>query len=338
VPATGWPEDGLEQVGTCPVCGDGGRRLLHAGLTDRLFGAPGSWDLHTCAACGSAFLDPRPTEAAIGLAYERYFGAERPLEAAELGRRRAVILNGHLNSALGYDLEPASRLGLLVPLFPKRRWRAEWSVRHLRRPPGSPRLLDVGCGTGEFLARMKTAGWEASGIEPDEASAEVARTKGLDVQHAGLGEARLENRAFDAVTLNHVIEHLHAPREAIERCRALLRPGGVLWLATPNIASLGHDRFGADWFGLDPPRHLVLFTPHALERLLREAGFDCIQRIRAYRADLTYPASKALRRGEDAIAARGASTASRLADLRAFLRPDRAEELTLLARAPGGGG
>ncbi len=134
------------------------------------------------------------------------------------------------------------------------------------------------------------------------------------------------------------MEHFHDPGAAVRRCLALLRPGGVLWIATPNIDSLGHERFGADWFGLDPPRHLVLFTPRALERLLREVGFGDVRRIRAYRAELTYPASEALRRGGDPISARGASTPSRLADLRTFLQPARAEELTMLATAPADGG
>jgi SAM-dependent methyltransferase len=335
VPA--WPAEGLERVEACPACGHRGRRALHTGLRDRLFEAPGSWDLQTCLDCGSACLDPRPTKEAIGLAYERYFGAERPLEApagAAVSRLRARIVNGHLNAAFGYDLEPAAALGRLVPLLPKRRWRAEWSVRHLRKPAGRPRLLDVGCGTGEFLVRMREAGWEVSGIEPDPASVAVARQAGLDVQEAGLEEARLEPSSFDAITLNHVIEHLHDPKQAVEHARELLRPRGALWLATPNVEALGHERFGPDWFGLDPPRHLVLFAPDALERLLRRAGFAEVRRIRAYRADLTYPASAALARGEDPLAPSGTPIAARLADLRSFFRPDRAEELTMLATAP----
>ena len=249
------------------------------------------------------------------------------------GGFRLKVINGHLNAALGYELEPASELGRLVPLFPKRRWRAEWSVRHLRKQ-GTPRLLDVGCGTGEFLVRMRDAGWDVRGIEPDPASVEVARAKGLDVQQAGLDEARLEEGSFDAITLNHVIEHLHDPGRAIERACGLLRPGGALWLATPNIDALGHERFGPDWFGLDPPRHLVLFTPRGLEGLLRRAGFSELRRIRAYRADLTYPASEALQRGADPLAPAATPVSARLADLRAFLQPDRAEELTVLATAP----
>jgi 2-polyprenyl-3-methyl-5-hydroxy-6-metoxy-1,4-benzoquinol methylase len=331
-----WPEGGLERVVACPVCGDGRRTLLHAGLRDRLFGAPGSWDLYSCAGCGTAFLDPRPTEATMGLAYERYFGAERPLEApaSSLSGLRVRMINGHLNAKLGYELEPASLLGHVVPLFPKRRWRAEWTVRHLAKPPGGPRLLDVGCGTGEFLVRMRDVGWEVHGIEPDPTSAAVARNADLDVQQAGLEDAQLENGSFNAITLNHVIEHLHNPGAALARCRELLRPGGVVWLATPNIDGLGHSRFGADWFGLDPPRHLVLFTQRSLSGLLRQAGFAAVHRIRAYRADLTYPASTALEEGGDPLAPGQSGWRARFADLRTFVQPDGAEELTLLAKAP----
>jgi SAM-dependent methyltransferase len=335
VPA--WPADGLERVAACAACGHRERRLLHSGLRDRLFGAPGSWDLQRCTGCDSAYLDPRPTADTIGLAYERYFGAKRPLEAPAnpaVSQLKARIVNGHLNAALGYDLEPSSALGRIVPLFPKRRWRAEWTVRHLRKGKGTPRLLDVGCGTGEFLVRMRDAGWEVRGIEPDPASAAVARAAKLDVQQAGLDEAQLEEASFDAITMNHVIEHLHDPRRAIERTLELLRHGGSLWVATPNIDGLGHERFGPNWFGLDPPRHLVLFNGDALEGLLRRAGFAKARRIRAYRADLTYSASAALDRGEDPLAPAGTPAAARLADLRAFLQPDRAEELTVVATAP----
>ncbi|MDQ3823220.1 MAG: class I SAM-dependent methyltransferase, partial [Actinomycetota bacterium] len=62
-----------EPVPACPVCGDGRRGVLHAGLVDRLYGAPGRWTLHRCAGCGAAYLDPRPTPESIAAAYERYY-------------------------------------------------------------------------------------------------------------------------------------------------------------------------------------------------------------------------------------------------------------------------
>jgi SAM-dependent methyltransferase len=341
-----WPPDALERAEVCPVCGHSGRRLLQEGLRDLIFDAPGEWNLYACAECGSGYLDPRPTEAEIGRAYERYFGAERSASTGAgptLSRLRVAIMNGYLNGSFGYALEPASRLGrFLVPLMPKRRMRVEWSVRHLRRPQGSPRLLDVGCGTGEFLVRMRDAGWEVRGIEPHLPSAAVAREAGVEVDQVSLEQARFEERSFHAITLNHVIEHLHDPRGAVARCRELLRPRGTLWIATPNIEALGHLRFGPHWFGLDPPRHLVLFTGRSLERLIREEGFADSRRLRAYRAEVTYPPSSALARGEDLpgpgdALPRAVRRSIRLADLRTFLRPDRTEELVVMATAPAAG-
>ena len=61
------------------------------------------------------------------------------------------------------------------------------------------------------------------------------------------------------MTLNHVVEHLHDPAGVLRRIAAILRPGGTLWIATPNLHALGHRRYGPDWLALDPPRHLVLF-------------------------------------------------------------------------------
>jgi SAM-dependent methyltransferase len=71
-----------------------------------------------------------------------------------------------------------------------------------------------------------------------------------------------------------VIEHLHDPLTMLLECRRVLKPGGTLVIATPNSASLGHRTFKSDWVSLDPPRHLVLFDPPTMRRLLDEAGFD----------------------------------------------------------------
>lgn len=316
---------------------------MHAGLRDLLFGAPGMWDLYACAACGSAYRDPRPTEAAISRAYERYFEPERPSAPASggplLSGLRAAIMNGHLNAAFGYEPRPALGVSrFLVPLFPKRRGRAEMLVRHLRLPGGRPRLLDAGCGTGEFLVRMRDAGWDVRGVEPHPPSAAVAREAGLEVEQVGLNEARLEKRSFHAISLNHVIEHLHDPRGAVARCRELLQPGAALWIATPNVDALGHVRFGRRWFGLDPPRHLVL-SLRALSGGDSTGGFGESRQIRAYGAEVTYPPSAALERGEeipgvgDAVP-RDVRRSMRLADVRVFLRPGRTEELVVIARAP----
>lgn len=255
----------------CPVCLDARRELLYDGLTDRIFGtAPGQWTLHRCLGCGSAFLDPRPNRETIGLAYGEYYTHEAaPAEPAT--SPRAAILNGYLNARWGYELTPASQLGRLAGrLLPRRRAYADRLVRHLSRPAARGRLLDVGSGDGSFVAWMRRLGWDAEGLEPDRAAAERAQSAGVPVTAASLEEVSFEPRSFDAVTMSHVIEHLHDPAAGLEACRSLLRPGGTLWLATPNLAGHGHAVFGRDWIGLDPPRHLVVFTRESLVRTVED--------------------------------------------------------------------
>jgi SAM-dependent methyltransferase len=337
-----WPAEGLESVPACPVCGDENRSLFFNDLTDRLWlSAPGRWSLYRCEACSSAFLDPRPTRSTIGRAYSTYYthsgdAGPRPLDGRDL---RAALLNGYLNGRYGYDLAPASRWGpFVVRLLPKRRWYADRLVRNLRARAGGGRLLDVGCGGGEFLVQMREAGWDVHGIEPDAAAATRARAEGVPVVHASLEEAELPAASFDAITMSHVIEHLHDPVRALRICRRLIRSGGMLWVATPNLDAVGRTLYGRHWIGLDPPRHLVIFTRSSLANAVSSAGFRLERFLPDYSAERVFPCSATVAAGEDAqdpriVGQHRSSLRILAADIAAWLRPQRVEELVLLARA-----
>jgi SAM-dependent methyltransferase len=139
-------------------------------------------------------------------------------------------------------------------------------------PPG--RLLDVGCGDARGLQALIARGWRVEGQEVDPAAAAEARAHGVAVHEGELAALGLPAERFDAVTLNHVIEHVHDPLGLLVECRRLLRPGGILVAVTPNAGSLGHRRFGPAWRGLEPPRHLHVFSTAALGRLAVAAGFS----------------------------------------------------------------
>lgn len=316
-----WPETGLEHVHSCPACGARERQLQHDGLRDRMFGcAPGTWTSWRCGACSSAYLDPRPTRDSIALAYADYFthedrGSERPRGW------RTALANGYLNARYGTSFAPAHAVGrFVVPLFPVRRARTDREVRHLRLARGST-VLDVGCGNGEFLAQAQRAGWRALGVDADPQAIASCRCAGFDA-HAGTIEA-VEAAELDAITFGHVLEHLHDPRAALRRAHELLRPGGLLWIATPNVDAAGHRRFGGGWLGLDAPRHLVVFSRRALADAVAAAGFDVVDSPTASFTRWIYDQS-----------AQGRLHAARFADLRAVARPGRAEELIVLARKP----
>jgi 2-polyprenyl-3-methyl-5-hydroxy-6-metoxy-1,4-benzoquinol methylase len=337
-----WPPEALEAVPSCPACGSRKRAVLHSGLRDRLYSAPGSWRLWRCGLCGSAFLDPRPDLESIGDAYADYYthglpGAPPPTGAVR--QLRAALLNGHLNARYGYRLRPAIRAGApLFRLLPRTAATADKEVRHLSLPRQGAALLDVGCGNGQFLRQATARGWRARGIDVDTYGVAVARGGGNDARVATLEDVDPGELRYDAITLMHVIEHLHRPEAALRRVYELLRPGGMAWLATPNIRALGHRMFGAGWVALDPPRHLVLFTGAALEVALRAAGFERVERLRPTAdAGWGFRWSAAIARGinpfEETLPRPSLGLRARVAaaDLLSARSPDAAEELMIAA-------
>jgi SAM-dependent methyltransferase len=336
-----WPADALEHVPSCPVCGSVDRRLLYDKLTDRIwFSAEGTWTLYSCARCSAAFLDPRPDRRSIGAAYSDYYVEGGPSLPTLLGAGiRRAICNGYLNACYGYRLRPTYRIGPFVArALPKRRSYADRAIRHLPRFEDRRRLLDIGCGEGSFLREMSQAGWDVQGLEPDATAAETAKASGVPVVQRPLERDLFESSSFDAITMNHVIEHLHDPVDALRICHDLLRPGGMLWIATPNLGSRGHGIFGRDWVGLDPPRHLVLFTRSSLLRAVASASFEPERFASDYSADRVFSWSAAVAAGEDpldqSVVRRHRSRLRTLAgDMTARFRPSRAEDIVLIVRS-----
>lgn len=277
-----WPTDGLESLKGCPVCGGVGRKLLHDSLTDRVFScAPGIWSLHSCQNCGSGYLNPRPTPETIGLAYQNYYThCDTPLYASvglvEKIKRR--LANGYRNYRYGTKDVPASYLGVFATyLMPTVRCILDAGMRHLPNKVKDGRILDFGCGNGAFLSRAQSAGWFVVGTDFDVKAVAAAKARGLDVRLGGTETLDSSKEQFDIVFLSHVIEHVHNPVELMESCFALLKPGGYLWIETPNISAQGHKLFGENWRGLEPPRHLVIFNFESLQNALKEVGFSKIE-------------------------------------------------------------
>lgn len=181
-------------------------------------------------------------------------------------------------------------------LHPGRRADLDFSVFYLRSKPHG-HLLDIGCGSGTLLKGMHQLGWQAEGVDFDAAAVQNARTKGLSVYHGSLAEQKFPASTFDAVTMSHLIEHVSDPVELLRECYRLLKPGGYLVIVTPNANGWGHRLYGADWRGLEPPRHIQIFAPGPLKSVLREAGFQNVHMSTTIRAaDFYFIASRSLRR------------------------------------------
>lgn len=295
-----------------------------------------------CCDCGSAYLDPRPSETTIGLAYAQYYthvGSSKPVwlsSSTRPGARLPYWRNGYLKRRFpGLRNLRSSRLGgLLFHLFPNTRAFAERDVRHLPAPTPNSRLLDIGCGDGNFLKIANELGYAAEGLEFDAQAVAAARRSGLNVHHGGLPQTGLATGEWDVITLSQVIEHVHDPLASLREMARLLRSDGTLWLATPNVDAPGHTRFGPHWRGLEPPRHLALFSSHALRRCLEQAGFEDIRfRRQGPVSAWFYRASRKIAGADGhATASRGERFAAAWNDLRALLWPTTGEELIVTAR------
>ena len=144
-------------------------------------------------------------------------------------------------------------------------------------PTGLARLLDFGCGSGDFLVRMQARGWNVVGLEASENAVRRCRARGLSVHWGSLPHPLWSEPCFEAITMRQSLEHTHDPLEVLRAAHRLLRTGGKLLVSVPNFDSCAARWFGANWFGLDVPRHLTHFTPRTLQNMLYRAGFEGVQ-------------------------------------------------------------
>ncbi|MGZ3839691.1 MAG: class I SAM-dependent methyltransferase [Flavisolibacter sp.] len=170
--------------------------------------------------------------------------------------------------------------GLLNKLYQKVRSftlqkKAQLVIRHTVSQ-GS--ILDIGAGIGAFLQEMKRRNWQIKGIEPDKGTRERAqKLYGIDLQPQHQLQA-LSPGSFDAITLWHVLEHVEALHEYMERLKILLKPGGKIFIAVPNYRSLDAAFYQNNWAAYDVPRHLYHFTPKAMEALVRHHNLEILSR------------------------------------------------------------
>ncbi len=145
----------------------------------------------------------------------------------------------------------------------------------------SGQILDIGCATGDFVAVARAAGFDASGLDVSEKSVRYAQDlRGLPISQGRVQDCRAPAGSLDAVTAFDVLEHVPDPMEDLRRYHGLLKPGGWLFISTPNVdglfprLSLSLAKRLNYWPHAEPPHHLFQFSEATLRRMLTVSGFD----------------------------------------------------------------
>jgi len=189
-------------VKACHVCG--GVRVYYLFSTS-------DFRMVRCDDCGLVFLNPQPS----GEELARIYDANYFLDSGDEAGRRALS---------------EIKLGT-----------ADLYLSEIRRyqGPETGRLLEVGCGKGDFLVLAETAGWRVTGVEYASAACEIARgrLKNSQVFCGELEAASLPGEQFDLCVISDVLGHVRSPLEFLREIHRVLKPGGTLFVSTPSIDS-----------------------------------------------------------------------------------------------------
>ena len=225
----------------CPICDSSKNKPLY-----RI----DVWELLKCESCEAVYLSRMPTEQEISDFYQDYHNEFGQTHMA--GSDFACNRYQELRAFLAYK-----------------------GVKVETEVPGS--LLDVGCGTGDFMKAAKQAGWHVEGIEVTSEAAQVASANADSRVFVGdIARLSLPECSFELVTSYHVIEHLPDPVDQLQHCYRLLKADGALFIETPNIKSLGARLRKSKWSHIIPPEHVIYFSPRSLEHALRKSGFQSV--------------------------------------------------------------
>jgi len=248
-------------MNSCRVCGNSQDNRPHV-FQEKYLGLGDEFEYSECGACGSLSIVAIPAD--IGRYYpETYYSyAPRPYN------RFAGLLKGRRDL---YYLGKVGIVGHLLSLFLPAPPYIEW-LKNLALPVGAS-ILDVGSGSGILIVNLQDAGFPSTGIDPY-IREPIIFTNGARVLKQTLEET---SGSFDCIMLHHCLEHMAAPREALEQVKRLLKPGGRVLVRVPVGGTHAWRTYGQNWFQLDAPRHFVIFSETGLRRLAAEAGFKTMK-------------------------------------------------------------
>ncbi len=146
-----------------------------------------------------------------------------------------------------------------------------------RKAKPSGRLLDIGCGYGDFLS-LCAPYYRCVGLEPSPIATAEARQRGFDVIQSTFEDAQIAPQSFDVVVLDSVIEHVDGPTETLAKINYILKPDGVVVLKTPKFGGPAYKTHRAGWRGYRHGYHTFLYTGNTLGKYLEKTGFEVLEK------------------------------------------------------------
>lgn len=234
----------MELLSNCPVCNSSENKIVLEGCD--FFLTKEKYTISVCLNCGLRFTNPRPGSEQI----QKYY------ESAE------------------YISHNTNQKGILTRAYKlARRFTLRKKLSIIRNYSKGKVILDIGCGTGDFLNYCQENDFIVYGVEPNEKPRKSACNNfKLDVRE-NLTDFSSETVKFDCVTLWHVLEHIHDLNTTMLTIKKLLNPGGIIIIALPNMNSWDAYHYGKYWAAYDLPRHLYHFNFSTFDLFARNNGF-----------------------------------------------------------------
>lgn len=217
--------------------------LIHELHTKDYFLSQEEFDLLRCTNCGVIITKPFPSPEKLGSYYDsgEYF--------SHGGNEKGLVPEIY-NFIKGVNIKK--------------------KFQQVTKDLDTGKVLDIGCGIGDFLAYCKKEGWKVSGLEPNEQARKLV-LKNHQIEVEDVSEiSKLPNEQFDLITLFHVLEHVAEPKDMVSEILRILKPGGRLVIALPNNASWDAKHYKAFWAAWDVPRHLFHFNPKSVSSFMKE--------------------------------------------------------------------
>ncbi|GAA0266921.1 hypothetical protein GCM10009127_03140 [Alteraurantiacibacter aestuarii] len=269
-------EASFESVEACPFCRSTSHSADVSDVADYFFATyDGTSDFARCSDCGSLWQQKRLVPHLLAQTYKNYYTHELPSaepDQVKSGGLKEALRECYVRWRFANSARMADVLGAISYRLVAREL-DRLDVRYRYTPRGPAKILDYGCGNGDWLRIMRGMGHDVSGVDFDLAAIAVAAQSEIPVFTPDQAAELDWSEKFDAVTLSHVIEHVPDPRALLQQVYSWLKPGGIIYVEAPHANAEGLAVFGRYWRGLEAPRHLAIPSRVGLLTALKHAGF-----------------------------------------------------------------